>query len=106
MWWQACWNIAELLMEQVASENKFCWFLEWYKIWINYCDERLAQNRLYYFEEASIAIDKVIMIEEDEYSRSYSLSSEMIDAHVMLPPENFKQPDLMEGDKGDVILLN
>ena len=113
IWWRACWKIAQLLMNKVASENKFYWFTEWYKIWISFCDNRFSSKFLYHSEESSIAIGRVVMMEEDKYSRWYILDSELSDAHVLLPPEKYKKArksadsdDLVEGDKGDVTLLN
>ena len=67
IWWQTCWKIAQLLMKEVASENKFCWFVEWYKIWIKFCDYRFLPKRLYHFEESSVAIDKIVLMEEKEW---------------------------------------
>ena len=32
--WEVLWNIAEKVMEAVAKEDKFCWFIDWYRIWI------------------------------------------------------------------------
>ena len=100
-------------MKKVASENKFCWFVEWYKIWINFCDYRFSSKRLYHFEESSVAVDRIVLEEEDEYSRWYRLDSELIDAHVLLPPEKCQKSqkacrshDFVQNDKGDVILLN
>ena len=108
MLWEVFWNISEKVMQLVNNENKFCWFLEWYRIWLNFCDRRLAQKRIYYFEEVSVALDKVIMIEESEHSGEYRLLSEMIDAHVMLPtkPVSFSNQKIKQGDKEEVALLN
>ena len=91
IWWQTCWKIAQLLMKEVASENKFCWFAEWYKIWINFCDYRFSSKHLYHFEESSVAIDRIVLEEEDQWSCWYRLDSELIDAHVLLPPEKRKK---------------
>ena len=108
--WQACWKIAQLLMKEEASENKFCWFVEWYKLWINFCDYRFSSKRLYHFEESSVAIDRIVLIEEGKWSRWYDLESELIDAHVLLSPEkkkmSKKSADFSQNDKGDGILLN
>ena len=105
LYWEVCWNISHQLCELVKTENKFCWFIEWYRIWINFCDKRLARKRLYCFEEASVALDKIILINEDEYIREYRLISEMVDAHVMLLKESSTKPDFEEGGKESVILL-
>ena len=108
--WQASWKIAQLLMKEVASKNKFCWFVEWYKLWINSCDYRFSSKRLHHFEESTVAIDRIVLIEEDKWSRWYGLESELIDGHVLLPPEKKKKSkksaDLSQNEKGDVILLN
>ena len=110
MLWERFWNISERVMQAVNKEDKFCWFIEWYSIWLNFCDRRLAQKRIYYFEfeEVSVAIDKIIMIEESQYSKEFHLLAEMIDAHVMLPTESvsFSKQNIKEGDKEEVILLN
>ena len=67
--WQACWKIAQFLMKEVPSENKFCWFVEWYKLWINFSDDRFSSKRLYHFEKSSVAIDRIALVEEDKWSR-------------------------------------
>ena len=106
--WKVFWNISDRVMQLVEKEEKFCWFLEWYRIWLNFCDRRLAQIRIYYFEEASVAIDKVVMIEESQYSKEFRLIAEMIDAHVILPNESacLSNQNIKKGDKEEIILSN
>ena len=85
MLWEVFWNISEKIREAVHGEKKFCWFIEWYRIWLSFCNKRLAPKHVYHFEEASVAIDKVILIDETEYSKEFRLIAEMINAHVLLP---------------------
>ena len=107
--WEVFWNISERVMEVASKEDKFCRFIEWCRIWVNFCDKRLASKHIYYFEEASVAIDRVIMIKESEHSKEFRLSAEIIDPHVLWPSSVsfFRHKEkIEEGDKSEVILLN
>ena len=106
--WEELWNIAEKVMEIVSKEDKFCCFIEWYRIWVNFCDKRLAAKHIYYFEQASVAVDRVVMIEESEHSKEFRLSAEMIDVYVLWPSSSgfSSNQEIKKGDKEEVILLN
>ena len=106
--WELLWNIAEKVKEIVSKEDKFCWFIQWYRIWVNFCDKRLAAKHIYYFEEASVEVDRVVMIEESEHSKEFRLSAEMIDAHVLWPSSSVSSSnqEIKKGDKEEAILLN
>ena len=63
----------------MQKHERFCWFLEPYKVWID-CDERLAPKHRYYFEEAAVAFDQVIQTDDDfKWSKEYSLDISMIE---------------------------
>ena len=72
MLWEVFWNIEELVRQAVNNKKKFCWFLEWHRIWLNVCDKRLTPRHIYHFEEATVAIDKVVMIEQNEYQKEFN----------------------------------
>ena len=86
--WNVFHNVEELVRLEMQKHDRYCWFLEPYKVWID-CDERLAPKHLYYFEEAAIAFDLVIQTDDDfKWSKEYRLDVSMIDCHVMLPAKN------------------
>ena len=85
MFWEAFWNISEKVRQAVNEERKYCWFIEWYTISLNFCDKRLTPRHIYHFEEASVAIEKVVLIDENEHSKEFRREAEMIDAHILLP---------------------
>ena len=89
--WEVFWNIEELLRQVVNKDKKFCWFVEWYRIWLTLCDKRLTPMHVYHFEEASIAIEEINLIDETEYSKEFRLITEMVDAHVLLPGQCYKE---------------
>ena len=72
MLWEVFWNIEELVRQAVNHKKKFSWFLEWHRIWLNVCDKRLTPRHIYHFEEATVAIDKVVMIEQNEYQKEFN----------------------------------
>ena len=67
---------------------------------MTFCDKRLGPKHVYHLEEASIAIDEIILIDETGYLKEFRLITEMIDAHVLLPGECYK-----EYKKGEVTSL-
>ena len=85
MLWEVFWNIEEKVRESINQEKKCSWFIEWNRIWLNFCDKRLTRKQIYHFEEAAVAVDKVIIITDTEFVKEFRLVSEMIDAHVLLP---------------------
>ena len=86
--WDLFHNIQTLVRIEMQKHDKFCLFLEHYRVWID-CDERLAPKHMHYFEEAAVAFDQVIQTDDDfNWSKEYRLDVSIIDCHVMLPPKN------------------
>ena len=79
------WHIRMTLEKLLNKTEKCLSFIEWNKIWLDYCDEDLVPRNVYRFEEASVAIDNVLNISEDKFTKQFRLKSELIDAHVILP---------------------
>ena len=75
MLWEVFWNIEELARQAENNEKKFCLFLEWHRIWLNFCDKIFTPRHIYHFEEAAVAIDKVVMIKQNEYEKNFSSNS-------------------------------
>ena len=73
-------------LEKLLNRTEKCLsIIEWNKIWLNYCDKDLVPRNVYCFEEASVAIDKILNISEDTFTKQFCLKSELIDAQVILP---------------------
>ena len=85
--WEICHNISTRLQEiyQQKKSGKFCCYIEWYRIFTNYCDERQTRRKVHYFEDTTVALDRIVMIDEDTWTNRYRLVSEMIDTKVLKP---------------------
>ena len=79
------WHIRMKLEKLLNRTEKCLSFIEWNKIWLTFCDEDLVPRNVYRFEEASVAIDKILNISEDKFTKQFHLKCELIDAHVILP---------------------
>ena len=72
--------------------EKFCCFIEWCKVFINFVDERLARRKMHYFEDVCVALDRICLIEDEAWTRQYRLVCEMISAKSMLADSNKFEP--------------
>ena len=63
--------------------DKFCFYVDWNKPFINFCDQRLARRKLHFFEDVCVALDRVFLVDEDAWTNNYRLISEVIDGKVM-----------------------
>ena len=83
--WEICHVISTILQElyQQKKSDKFCCYIEWYRIFVNNCDERLARRKVHYFEDTTVALDRVVMIDDNAWTNQYRLVSEMIDTKVL-----------------------
>ena len=52
--WDLFHTIQNLVRNEISKQERFCWFMEPYRIWLH-CDEGLAPMHLYCFEEAAVA---------------------------------------------------
>ena len=62
--WDLFHNIQTLVRVEMQKNDKFYWFPEPYRVWID-CDERLAPKNMCYFEETAVAFDQVIQTDDD-----------------------------------------
>ena len=85
LFWEICHEISAKLQQAYHEKRyeKFCFYNDWHKLFINFCDERLARRKMHYFEDVCVALDRICLIDEDAYSRHYRLISEMVDGKVI-----------------------
>ena len=59
LFWEICHVISTRLQEiyQQKKSDKFCCYVEWYRIFANYCDERLPRRKEHYLEDTTVALD-------------------------------------------------
>ena len=62
--WDIFFAIEQLLKKVTLNEKKFCWFCEWYLIFINFYEKRLITNHIYNFQKSYVAIDDIICFEQ------------------------------------------
>ena len=94
MFWEDCHTITTRLEEEYQKQKleMFCCYIEWYKIFINFIDERLARRRMHYFEDVCVALDRICLIGDKAWTRQYRLVCEMISAKSMLSNTNKFEP--------------
>ena len=106
LFWEICHAILRKLEKAYHDKRfkNFCFYIDWSKPFINFCDERLARRKLHYFEDACIALDRICLADEDSVARHYRLISEMVDGKIMSKIDNFS--DLVEAKKEVIIIDN
>ena len=91
LFWEICHTLSAKLQQAYHDKKftKFCFYIDWHKLFINFCDERLARRKMHYFEDVCVALDRICLIDEDSISRQYRLVSEMIDGKVLSKIDQF-----------------
>ena len=105
LFWEICHTISRKL-EKAYQEKKFenfCCYIDWCKLFINFCDERLARRKLHYFEDVCVALDRICLIDDDAWTRNYRLISEIVDGKVMSKIDNFIHP--IDQEEKEVVLF-
>ena len=73
------WEICDVLSQKLQLAyhekkfTKFCFYIDWHKLFINFCDERLARRKMHYFEDVCVALDRICLIDESLVSTDLSL---------------------------------
>ena len=90
IFWEVCHTITTRLEEEYQKQKheKFCCFVEWCKVFINFIDERPARRKMHYFEDVCVALDRVCLTDDAKWSRQYRLVCEMISAKSMMSKAN------------------
>ena len=83
--WEVFLAIEQLLKKATLNEKKFCWFCEWYIIFINFYEKRLITNHIYHFENIYVAIDDIILFTINTYDKCFRLITELIETDITLP---------------------
>ena len=57
---EICHTISAKLQQAYHEKKyeKFCFYIDWHKLFINFCDERLARRKIHYFEDVCVALDR------------------------------------------------
>ena len=107
LFWEICHVISSRLQEiyQQKKSDKFCCYIKWYRIFANYCDKRLARRKIHYFEDTTVALDRVVMIDEDAWTNQYRLVSEMINTKVLKPSTSPNPVSANKEEENNIILL-
>ena len=103
IFWEICQTLTTRLYEEYIKQKyeKYCCFIEWCKVFINFVDERLAGRKMRYFED--VALDRICLIEDEAWTRQYRLVCEMISAKSMLSSSNnFVE---ISGEEKEILLL-
>ena len=83
--WVVFFAIEQLLEKATLNEKKFCWFCEWYLIFIDFYEKRLITNHIYRFENTYVAIDDIILFEINTYDKCFRLITDLIETDITLP---------------------
>ena len=101
----SCYKLKIARNLSAEKSDKFCCYVEWYRIFANYCDERLAKRKVHYFEDTTVALDRVVMIDEDAWTNQYRLISEVIDTKVLKPTSSPNPVSANKEEENNITLL-
>ena len=88
MIWEICNIVCQMIVirekKEKGEDMRFCWFLEWCRVFINFLDGRPRMRKTHYFEDVCIVINRASFVGDDGCDLLLRLNTEMVAAKSML----------------------
>ena len=88
MIWEVCNAACRMIREKEKAEKgkemRYCWFLDWSRVFVNNLVGRPKMKRIHYFEDVCILIDKATFVAHDGKDLLLRLNCEMTSANSMM----------------------
>ena len=70
--------------KEKGESMRYCWFLEWCRVFMNFLDGRPRIKKTHYFEDVCIVINKASFVGDDGRDLLLRLNCEMVSAKSMM----------------------